>query len=241
MYGNWGLCAQVSFIAIVTLAVTGVAFGGAINYDFIAIDSPVFATGSGSAIVTPTAVDGYTFSGEFCENDSCSTGPVSTSASSLLRLTNLTLTCDSGSECAPIDVEFEADTFSAPSGPINVNVQLTGVGNASGYARVCFADQNDLCSADLFGNQSFTFSYVNNISGLAQGTISSTGSFNVLGDFHVNGVQSGSSVNLFNSLDISLTSAVPEPSTTALFAIGLVLLAVIARKFGVGHHLDSIR
>jgi len=215
---------------VVCLGLVSISYAGSINYDFIAIDSPVFASGFGSAVVPATLTGGYTFSGEFCENDSCSTGPVFTTASSLLRLTNLTLTCDSSSTCAPIDVTFEADTFSAPSGPINVNVSLTGSGSASGYARVCFADDNNICSSALFGNESFTFPYVNNISGLAQGTIASNGSFSVLGDFHVNGVQGGSSVNLFNSLDISLTSSVPEPSTILPLGAGLALLGAYALR-----------
>lgn len=225
-------CVQIALASVVCLGLTSTAFAGAVNYSLIAIDSPVFASGTGSAIVSPTLTGGYTFSAEFCENDSCSTGPVFTTASSLLRLTNLTLTCDSGSECAPIDVTFEADAFSAPIGAINVGVQLTGSGNASGYGRVCFADENNICSSSFFGNESFTFPYVNNISGLAQGTISSNGSFSVLGDFHVDGVQGGASVNLFNSLDISLTSAVPEPSTTLLSGLGLALLlfAFVSRQ-----------
>jgi len=226
MHSSRSFCARIIAATGMYFGLISVGFAGSISYDFIAIDSPVFASGFGSAIVPPTLAGGYTFSGEFCENDSCSTGPVFTTASSLLRLTNLTLTCDSGSTCAPIDVTFEADTFSAPSGPINVNVQLTGSGSASGYARVCFADENNICSSALFGNESFTFPYVNNISGLAQGTISSNGSFSILGDFHVNGVQGGSSVNLFNSLDISLTSSVPEPSTIVPLGFGLVLFAV---------------
>jgi len=227
-----GFCARTISAIIVCLVLSVAAQAGSVGYSFIAIESPAFAFGSGSAFVPSTFTGGYTFSGEFCENDSCSTGPVFTSASSLLRLTNLSLTCDSsfGSVCSPIDVTFEADAFSAPAGPMNVGLQLTGSGNTSGFARVCIADSSHLCSSDLFGSESFSFSFVNSISGTAQGMISSNGSFNVLGDFHVDGVQGGSSVNLFNSLDLSLTSAVPEPSTTLLFGVGLVLLTAFARN-----------
>jgi hypothetical protein len=183
---------------------------------------------------------GYSFSGEFCVNDNCPGGPALTFSDSLLRLTNLNLTCNSREgACAPIDVNFEAQGATAPVGTMQVNVDLVGNGSASGFARVCIADSSHICSSALFGPESFSFSFANNVTGSAMGLITTTGNFDLLGDFHIDGLAPGASVTLSNSLDIGLTSnavvtgfpGVPEPSTVFLLTTGLGSLALLRRKF----------
>ncbi|HYL77199.1 MAG TPA: PEP-CTERM sorting domain-containing protein [Bryobacteraceae bacterium] len=221
----------------IALAMSIGALASPITYNQLFFTTPVLSFGSATDVLAlPSSITGgYSFSGEFCVNEGCSTGPVATTATSLLRLTNLSLTCSSGDNCAPVDVGFEAQGASAPAGAADVSVTLIGDGSATGFARVCVADSNHLCTADLFGTQSFSFSYVSAISGSAQGTITTPGAFNLFGNFHVDGLASGSSVMLTNSLDIGLTSrsqggAVPEPSALFLLPAGLAALALLRRR-----------
>ena len=219
------------------LVVSGGAVASPITYNQLLFTTPVLSFGSGTDVTASSSSvsGGYSFSGEFCVNEGCSTGPVATTATSLLRLTNLSLTCSSGETCAPLDITFEAQGATAPAGATDVSVNLIGGGSANGFTRICVADANHLCTADLFGTQSFSFSFVNSISGSAQGTISTPGAFDLFGNFHVDGLSSGSRVTLSNSLDIGLTSrsqggAVPEPSAMYLLPAGLAALALLRRK-----------
>jgi hypothetical protein len=220
----------------IALAMSSGALASPISYNQLDFFTPAFSIGSSTDVMASSSSveGGYSFNGEFCVNAGCSTGAIGTTADSLLRLTNLSLTCTSGSTCAPLDVTFEAQGATTLPGSISVDVSLIGNGSTTGFTRMCIADLNHLCTADLFGSQSFSFSYVNNIAGDAAGTISTTGSFDLLGNFHVDGLASGASVTLTNSLDIGLTSkapgAVPEPSATFLLPAGLAALALLRRK-----------
>ncbi|HEV2687369.1 MAG TPA: PEP-CTERM sorting domain-containing protein [Bryobacteraceae bacterium] len=226
-------------LAAVLVIPTG-AVASPIAYNQLSFTSPVFQFGTGTDVLGSSAsvTGGYSFNGEFCVNEGCSTGAIPTSATSLLRLTNLSLTCTSGSTCAPVDIAFEAQGASGPVGLTDLNVNLTGGGSASGFTRICVADSNDICTADLFGNLSSSFPFAGAVSGGTVGTFVSTGSFDLLGDFHVNGLASGSSVTLTNSLDIGLTSVsagkVPEPSAVFLLPAGLAALALLRRKSRTG-------
>jgi hypothetical protein len=219
----------------VVLAISSAAVASPINYSDLLILSPAFGFGFGDATASSSSTDGgYSFSGEFCVNEDCSTGAIPTSATSLLRLTNMTLTCISESTCAPVDVAFEAQGASAPVGLMNLNVNLTGGGSAIGYTRVCISDSNNLCTPELFGNVSTSFPFAFSVSGGSTGAFFSNGSFDLLGDFHVNGLASGASVTLSNSLDIGITQvgagAVPEPAALSLLPLGLAALALLRRK-----------
>lgn len=224
------------FGLVMMLVLSGGALASPITYNQLLFTTPVLSFGSGTDVTASSSsvTGGYSFNGEFCVNEGCSTGAVSTTATSLLRLTNLSLTCSSGETCAPLDITFEAQGATGPAGATDVSVNLIGGGSTSGFTRICVADANHICTADLFGTQSFSFSFVNSISGSAQGTISTPGSFNLFGNFHVDGLASGSSVTLSNSLDIGLTSrsqggGVPEPSALYLLPAGLAVLALLRR------------
>jgi hypothetical protein len=229
------------FGLMIVLAISNGALASTITYTQLSFSTPVPAFGNGTDVTVPsTATGGYTFGGEFCLNEGCAGGPVSTFSDSLLRLTNLNLTCNSREgACAPIDINFEAQGGSGPTGITQVNVDLIGAGSASGFARVCIADSSHICSSALFGPESFSFSFANNVTGSAMGLITTTGNFDLLGDFHIDGLAPGASMTLSNSLDIGLTSAEvvtgfpgdPEPSTVFLLTTGLGALALLRRKF----------
>lgn len=221
--------------ATISIAFSLGALASPVTYNEFLFLSPVTQFGSSTDVqVSPTSVaGGYIFSGEFCDNIGCSTGPVPTTADSLLRLTNLSLTCTLTSTCSPLDVSFEAQGANAATGATFVNLVLAGAGSASGFARVCIADESHLCSSDGQGSQSFSFPFFGSLSGSAGGSFFSIGSFDVVGDFHLDGLAGGTNVALANSLDINLkagASAVPEPSGFFLLLAGLVALALLCRS-----------
>jgi len=224
------------FGVAILVVISAAAVAAPINYSSLLILNPAFGIGFNDVTASSSFTSGgYSFSGEFCVNESCSTGAIPTSATSLLRLTNLNLTCISSSTCAPVDFSFEALGATAPVGLMNLNVSLTGGGSAVGFTRICVSDSNDLCTPQLFGNLSTSFPFAFSVSGGSTGAFFSNGSFDLLGDFHIEGLASGASVTLSNSLDIGITqvaAAVPEPANLLLLPIGLAALALVRRKLG---------
>lgn len=208
-----------------------------VTYSQLFFLSPVFQFGtSTSAVVSPTFTGGYTFNAEFCVNEFCSTGTGPNTGDSVVRLTNLTLTCtlDASSICGPVDVMFDASVSSAPTGPSNIDVVLGGIGSASGFAQVCVTDSMNLCSSGLQGSESSGFPFFGTIAGSTEFDINSLGSYDLLGDFHINGLTGGSSLNLPGSLDISSGGdivrrppPVPEPSTAILLSAGLFAFVIL--------------
>ena len=206
-----------------------------ITFQSVVFTAPVFQfSGTNDAIVGTIDAGQYSFSGEFCVNEDCSGGPVPTVDDSLLRLTNLTLTCTNpafSGFCGPIDVLFQANDESSLISSGAIDVELNGSGTASGYARACLADSVNICASDLTGPESVTVPFTNAISGGNQiSSVPFSPGFMLLGDFHLNGLQQNSSVTLSSSLDIGLvdkgSTATPEPSSAWLVSLGATLLFV---------------
>ena len=235
---RWCPFCRVAMLLTV-LAVSGAgnrARAGLITYQSLVITAPVFQfSGTNDANVGTTDAGQYSFSGEFCVNEDCSGGPVPTADDSLLRLTNLTLTCTNpvfSGVCGPIDVSFQANDEGSLVTSGAIAIELNGSGTASGYARACLTDSVNLCASDLTGPQSVTVQFTNAISG---GNVISSVPFSpgfmLLGDFHLNGLQQNSSVILSSSLDIGLSGRfggilTPEPSPAWLVPLGAILLGL---------------
>lgn len=226
---------------LISGAIAQVGQAGSIFYYQMFFSDPVTQFGSGEdATVLPTITGGYTFSGEFCENDHCSGGAVATPFDSLLRLTNLTLTCGA-SNCAPIDILFEADAAGENPFPMaDFSLGLSGTGTASGFARICISTSQNICSSNLSGTYSANVSFSSSISGSADtfGVPINSG-FSVLGDFHLDGLGSGQSVILSNSFDVGAKPTAvgdqigtPEPSTLLLLPIGFLIVLMLRRGAG---------
>jgi hypothetical protein len=234
-----GLLSVVAALAVLGLS-PSVVRADTIAYQQLIFVGPVLGSStSGDVSVSGTSLfdPNYSFSGEFCENSSCG-NPIGTTDDSLLRLTNLTLTCNGdGDPCGPVDITFEAlgamsNGSPVPSTPVNVDLSFDGVGSASGFARICIGSSVSFCTSEGSGPQSFQFSFFNNLSGSASGAVVAPGGFDVYGDLHFDGLADGTSVQLNNSLDIGITNAgaVPEPSTFAMLAAGMTLLGLTARR-----------
>jgi len=214
-----------------------------ISYGVMEITTPGFALSSADNATLTNASSvlypGYTLSAEFCENSSCAsptTLPVGDQ--SLLRFTDMTLTCDDASGCGLIDIRFEALNaveFSAPTpaGVVNVDLNLDGSATQSivGSATLCIAGPHAICTADLSGTHSFTTSFDGPFSGSVSGAVPTSPGLSVYGQIEIDALGNGQTVTLTNSLDIGTdvepalgSGTTPEPGTLALTAAPMLLL-----------------
>ena len=215
------------WLGTVLLLLTGlpkVAQAG-ITYSGFQFTNPVFASSSsGDVIITGQSVVGeggtYTLSAEFCQTGFC-TGDSPSSTTDTLRLTNLSISC-SGSVCAPIDIAFQASgSTDDPTAVLEMyleNGSFTG-SSPSGFSRLCISDSTHVCSSSGVGTQSATFTFGSGLVGTTSFTYQTNGPFNVIGDFHLDGLTNGSSVSLGNSLEIA--DIAPEPADWLLIGTGL--------------------
>ena len=182
---------------------------------------------------------GYVFSAEFCEDSSCASPiPLPAGDQSLLRLTDMTLTCDDESGCGLIDIRFEAlnavmDDGPAPGGVVDVDLNLDGSATQAivGSATLCIAGPHAICTADLSGTHSFSTSFDGPFSGSVSGAVPASPGLSVYGEIEIDALGDGQSVTLANSLDIDSTiepavgsGITPEPGTLALTAAPVLLL-----------------
>jgi hypothetical protein len=225
----------------------GLASADTVTFATLKFTSPVAVSSSGNSVMLTNASvgNGYTVSAEFCENSFCSS-PISSSADSLLRFTNFTLSCASGgSACGPISIAFEADGASASnfsSALVAVNFTLTGTATetVTGSSALCFESFSYICSTDGTGTQSFSTAFAMGPGG-PLGTPGSSGTatigpgFGVLGQITINNLDPGNSLSMPGSLDFGMTmgqstAALPEPSTLPLAAAGFAVLGFAIRK-----------
>lgn len=215
-------------------ALPNIASAGSITYSNLEFLDPVvvLASGNDAAISNATIVgEGgtYTLSAHFCLTGFC---PGDSASSDKLRLTFLTLTCSGGGTCAPLDISFEADgTTAAGTTGLDTwltNGSFTGTG-PSGYVKVCIQDSSHVCTATADGTQSDTFTFDSGLVGADNFFFPESGTFTLIGDFHINGLASGSTVSISNSLDIA-DLVTPEPGSIVLITSGVAALLLLRRR-----------
>jgi hypothetical protein len=227
-------------LVICGLAATA-ARGDTITYGQLAITSPGLAFSASDNVVVSNATSalypGYTFSAEFCENSACSS-PIASSSDSLLRFTDMTLTCASAEGCGLIDIRFQAtnamlDDSPSPAGTATVDLGLDGTATEAvvGSATICITGPHAICAPDLSGTHSFSTSFDGAFSASTNGAVPVSSGFSVYGQIEIFHLDNGNSVSLANSLDIDAdiepalgAEPVPEPGTLALTVPPLLLL-----------------
>lgn len=233
---------SVALLLVAFVIVSSAAFADTVTYVNLEFTTPTF----GFSIPTPDNVivtnassglyPGYVLSAEFCENSSCAT-PIATTYQSLLRLTDLTLTCDSEGGCGLIDIDFQANVAEFGATPVGesvvtVNLNLDGSSPAdiNGAVNLCISNHHSICTSTLSGPHSFetTFSGVGgSVTGSTSGQIVALSGFTVYGQLEVDALNPGQSLTLLNSLDIGVgVEAVPEPATFGLVAAALLLFGL---------------
>jgi hypothetical protein len=229
------------FIVVFGIA-SSAAYADTVSYEQLLITSPTLAFGASNpddvivAGATSSLYPGYTLSAEFCENSSC-TNPIVAPEDSLLRLTNLTLTCTAKGGCGLIDIDFEADSAilagkPAPASLISVDLSLDGTATeaVSGAIRLCITNPHAICSSNLSGPLSFQTTFADGLNGGTSGSVIGLPGFTVYGQIEIDHLDNGNSVTLVNSLDIGADlTAIPEPATLALVVPALLLL--VAARF----------
>jgi len=211
------------------------AVAGSITYSNFQFTGPIVAIGSNNdAKITNGTVTGsdgtYTLTADFCQTGFC---PAGGTATDLLRVTNISLTCSSSSgTCDPIDITFSADG-STSSGTVTFDSWLTsatftGTAPSGGYVNVCVADGSHICTSTATGTQSAQFTFGSNLLGDNVSSFAEAGSFTLVGDLHFDGVPNGTTISVPNSLEFLAIS--PEPSDILLFATGLAGLIALRRR-----------
>lgn len=207
------------------------AQAGDITYSSLQFNNPIvgFAVNNDATISGTIVGEGgnYILSAEFCQTGFC-IGDNSANATDQLRMTNLSLTCSGGSICAPIDISFQANgSTDTPAVALEMyleNASFTGTA-PTGYSQLCIADGTHVCSANAAGSQSATFTFAGALIGTVSYSVGVNGPFTLVGDFHLDGLTSGSTVTLGNSLEIADT--LPEPATILLVPAGLAALLLL--------------
>lgn len=227
------------------LALPHLAPAGTINFAALDFSSPVVELGSDSVTIPSGTIAGqYTLAATL------------SFASNILDLSGVQITCSNpgiSSTCGSLDLEFEALSGSGSGNVLLVAPSLSGSGSASGFARVCLADTQDICSSDGSGSQSVTIPFSGSISGTASNSFNLINGFNVLGDFHLDGLPSNGSVSLTDSFAITFVSAsfdsgggpgvgapVPEPRTLMPMSLGMLSL-IIGRALRIRTQRDKAR
>jgi len=218
------------------LVVPGLALAGTISFEELDFTSPVLALGGSGFVSIPA----NTVAGQY------SLGATLSFANDTLDLGGVQITCSSpgmSGVCVPLDIQFQALSAGGGSGSFFFDTSLSGTGSASGFARICIADSGHICSSDGSGSQSINISFNGSISGSNNASFN-TGGFDILGDFHLDGLPLNNSVNLPGSFTISMAvaqadmegppvgSLVPEPST--MFPLLVVSLFALRRRRLIG-------
>ena len=202
------------------------SYGGTISFGELDFISPVLEIGSGTFVSIPSG----TTAGQY------SIGANLVSNASGLDLSSVQIICNTVGGCGPLDLEFQATSGSGSGDLLFVQTQLDGTGDsASGFAQICVADSQHICSSNGSGSQSITIPFEGAITGSDSNTFSLVNGFNVLGDFHLDGLPHDSTgVTLSNSFSITLEGSfiiksspppeVPEPGTMDALITGIVLL-----------------
>ena len=203
-----------------------------ITYSGFQFSDPIFGTNGTADVKISGSVPGeggtYTLSAEFCQTGFCTGDSVQTDT---VRLTNLNVSC-SGSVCAPIDISFQVSgSTDDPATLLEMYLDsgsFTGTA-PTGFSRLCVSDGSNVCSSTGVGAQSSTFTFGSGLVGTTEFTYQPNGPFNIIGDFHLDGLTNGSSVSLGSSLSVTV-SAIPEPAAILLLATGLGGLFLLGRR-----------
>jgi len=218
---------------LLACGLSNLAVAGGITYSSLQFNSPIvgFAVNNDATISGTIVGEGgnYILSAEFCQTGFC-IGDSSANATDQLRMTNLSLTCSGGSVCAPLDISFQANGSTDTPG-IALEMYLedasaTGT-TPTGYSQLCIADATHFCTANASGSQSAMFTFAGSLIGTVNYSVAVNGPFTLVGDFHLDGLASGSTVTLGNSLEVADT--LPEPATILLVPGGLAALLLLRR------------
>ena len=220
-----------TFALFLLLIMVRVASAGSISFGELDFTNPVLAIGGSTFVSVPanTTAGQYTL------------GASLTLSNDVLDLNSVQIVCSNpglGGVCGPVDLEFQALSAVAAGDSLLVDATLSGTGSASGFARVCIADTQHICSSDGSGSESITIPFSGLISGSGSSGFTLAGGFDLLGDFHLDGLAGNSSVSLGDSFSISMAVAaadmgggggsagppVPEPATFAPMLLGVIAL-----------------
>jgi hypothetical protein len=224
--GLWLGAALLLSAAMPRIAEAGITYSG---FQF---SDPIFATNGTADVKISGSVGGeggtYSLSAEFCQTGFCTGDSVQTDT---VRLTNLNISCTSGGTCDPIDISFQVSgSTDDPATLLEMYLDsgsFTGT-PPTGFSRLCVSDGSNVCSSTGVGAQSSTFTFGSGLVGTTEFTYQPNGPFNIIGDFHLDGLTNGSSVSLGSSLSVTV-SAIPEPAAILLFASGLGGLVLLRR------------